>query len=83
MTTTKHLTHAAEIYTDAGPTGEHAEVFAGEVRDYGGNVHFAGTADACVEFAAGMRLPHRLVPTEWLAVDGDVCGADHTWQCVQ
>lgn len=79
MTATR-LTHAAEIYTPYGPTGRHAEVIRGEVQDHGGNVIFAGTADECV--ARTYRVPVRLVPTEWRKADGDVCGADHAWECV-
>lgn len=59
-----HLAHAAEIFTAAGPTGNVAEVLRGEVRDYGGNVLFAGTADECVANRATWRIPTRLVPTE-------------------
>ncbi len=89
MTTTAyHLTHAAEIYgpatslDNAGPTGEWAEVTAGEVRDYGGNVLFSGTADECVRERAEWRIPTRLVPTAWEKFAGDVCGCDHEWQLV-
>lgn len=78
--TTIYLTHAAEIYALDGPTGEHAEVVRGEVRDHGGNVLFAGTADECVE--QKFRIPTRLVPTEWNRVEGEVAGADHLWQLV-
>jgi hypothetical protein len=80
-----HLDHAAEIWSGGnspGPTGKFAHVLRGEVRDYGGNVLFAGTADQCVR-QRKRGLPVRLVPTEWEKVDGDVAGADHgDWQMV-
>lgn len=85
-TITYHLAHAAEIYSadpsGPGPTGEFAEVIRGEVRDHGGNVLFAGSADECVRQAAAWRIPVRLVPTEWRRVELEVSGADHHWQLV-
>lgn len=84
--TTYYLTHAAELYSDKpgdmGPTGDHVEVVCGEVRDYGGVVLFAGTADECVAERAKYRIPTRLTPTEWKPAPGEVSGADHTWQGV-
>jgi hypothetical protein len=77
--TAVHLTHAAELWTAEGATGRHVEVIRGEVRDHGGNVLFAGTAEECV--AKSYRVPTRLVPTEWREV-GEVAGADHQWQMV-
>jgi hypothetical protein len=82
MMSSFHLTHAAEIYAHDGPTGDFAEVIAGQVQDNGGNVLFAGSADACVRERAGYRIPTRLVPTEWRRVAGEVSGADHQWQLV-
>lgn len=73
------LTHAAEVCDATGPTGRLVSVVAGEVRDYGGNVLFAGPADKCVRKRAGYRIPTRLVPTETRPVAGDVAGADTTW----
>lgn len=80
MTTSYHLTHAAELCSTAGPTGRFVEVLAGEVRDHGGNVLFSGTADECV--AQQFLFPVRFVPTEWRDVPGEVAGADHTWQWI-
>lgn len=84
MGTATWLRHAAEIWSadpaNAGPTGRFAEVLRGEVRDRGGNVLFAGTADACV--AQGYRIPYRLVPTEWREVAGEVADVEHRWQLV-
>lgn len=77
-----HLAHAAELYTTSGPTGRYVEVIRGEVRDYGGNVLFAGSADDCVRDSGEWKLPTRLVPTEWREVAGDVVGADNHWQLV-
>lgn len=77
--TTFHLTHAAELCNLTGPTGEFVEVVRGEVRDHGGSVLFAGTADECVAERRGWRVPTRLVPTEWRRVSGEVGGADYTW----
>lgn len=82
MTATIHLTHAAEIYTREGSTGRFAEVVRGEVRDHGGNILFAGTADECVANRGEWRIPVVLVATELRAVAGEVSGADHTWQLV-
>lgn len=73
------LTHAAEVCDADGPTGRYVEVVAGEVRDYGGNVLYAGTADACVRKRTRYRTPTRLVPTETRPVAGHVAGADVTW----
>lgn len=84
MATGIHLTHAAELWTDGdnpGPTGRYVEVLAGEVRDYGGNLLFAGSADECVTAATG-TTPTRLVPTKWLAVAADYVEADNVWQMV-
>lgn len=82
--TTKHpvaVKHAAEMWTAEGAIGNHVEVLAGEVRDYGGNMLFAGSADDCVYQAGLWELPTRLVPTEWREV-GEIVSADHTWQMV-
>ena len=80
--TATYLKNAAEIYTTAGPTGDFAEVVRGEVTDYGGNVLFSGTAGECIQYAHGLRVPYRLVPTEWRRVAGEVAGATNTWGCV-
>lgn len=85
--TAVHLDHAAELWsgdpTNPGPTGSHVEVLEGTVQDYGGNVLYGPAHPfACVKRANQFRLPFRLVPTKWRAVDGEVCGADHTWQLV-
>jgi hypothetical protein len=80
MRTAIGLTHAAELWTKEGPTGDHVEVIRGEVQDHGGNVLFAGTADECV--AQKYRVPTRLVPTEWRKVDGEVGHAEYTWELV-
>ncbi len=74
------LRHAAELWTANGPTGTFVDVTWGQVRDHGGNVLFDGPADECV--AQRYRISVRLVPTLWVPVYGDVCGADHTWQLV-
>jgi len=78
-----HLTHACEIWSEgndwqfSGPTGKYAEVLAGEVRDFGGNTLFAGTADECV--ATKWRVSTVLTPTDWRPVAGTVAGCDHQW----
>lgn len=79
MATAIHLTHACEIWSDdaRGPTGKHAEVLAGEVRDFGGNTLFAGTADECVE--TKWRVSTVLTPTDWRPVAGIVAGCVHQW----
>ena len=76
------LDHCAEVWSLGGPTGRFARVLSGEVRDAGGNVLFAGSADDCVAF--GRRsVPHlRLVPVTWEPVPEEVAGATHNWQCV-
>jgi hypothetical protein len=83
---TAYLRHAAEIWSaapqDAGPTGRFAEVLRGQVQDAGGNVLFEGNADDCVAERAAFRGPAKLVPTDWREVNGDVVGADHSWQLV-
>ncbi len=80
------MTHAAEIWfadpASAGPTGDHAEVIRGEVRDAGGNVLYAGPAGQCTIRAAKYIQPTTLVPTGWRRVEGEVSGATHTWQPV-
>ncbi len=71
------LKHAAEVWAgmpDPGPTGDYAEVTAGEVRDEGGNVLFSGTADDCVREKrrlGRLAIKARLVPTEWRNVGDD------------
>lgn len=81
MTTEIHVRHASEICDHDGPTGEFAEVLAGEVCDWGGNVLFAGTPDDCVREQAKYRIPTGLVPTKTRKLaDGErIAGADVTW----
>lgn len=76
----KFLKHAAELWSNDGPTGKHVEVVSGEIHDAGGNVLFVGTADECV--AKRFRVPTELVPTKWNTIEDDVVGAEHTWQLV-
>lgn len=76
-----HYDHAAEIWTNNAPTGRFARVLKGQVRDYGGNVIFSGTADECAAYAEKNR-PCRLVPTDWQDHGEEVAGADVTWQLV-
>jgi hypothetical protein len=85
MATGVHVPHAADIWVLGdypGPTGQSAEVLAGEVQDHGGNVLFAGTADGCVAEQAKWRMPTRLVPTRWRLVDAEFVDADVMWQLV-
>lgn len=83
MDTAIYLTHACEIWVDGGdwrfskPTGRYVEVLAGEVRDFGGNTLFAGTADECA--ATKWRVSAVLVPTDWRPVAGTVAGCKHQW----
>lgn len=77
-----YLKHAAEIWTNGGPTGDFAEVLEGQLQDAGGNVLFSGSADACVAEKPSYRIPTKLVPTKWIKVVGDVADADHSWQLV-
>lgn len=82
MDTAIYLTHACEIWSDdtLGPTGKYAEVLAGEVRDFGGNTLFAGTADECA--ATSWRVSAVMVPTDWRPVAGTVAGCKHQWGMV-
>ena len=86
MKTGVHLPHAADIWVNGdvpAPTGQWAEVLEGEVRDYGGDVLFSGTADECVADRAKWRMPTRLVPTRWRRVDAEFVDADVLWQLVE
>ena len=82
MTTANWLDHATEIYSETGPTGRFARVLEGKIEDYGGNVLYRGTAAKCAEYQLRLRLPHRLIPTQYEAVEGEVSGADLTWDYV-
>ena len=79
-----HVPHAAETCETDGPTGDWVEVVAGEIRDAGGNVLFAGTADECVTHQAGYvsgiyteRWPTKTVPLPGGTVE---CDCDHLWE---
>lgn len=73
-----HLDHAAEVYANDGPTGSLVEVIRGDVRDYGNNVLFSGSAEECV--SKKFRVQTRLVPTEWKK--SDATSAETMWQLV-
>lgn len=79
MAAATYLDHAVEIHSSTGPTGEFARVLRGEVRDAGGNVLFAGTADECHAYSLTLCTPTRLVPTSIDVPSRDVCGAAVTW----
>lgn len=77
-----YLDHAAELWTNQGPTGDYVQVLEGELRDAGGNVLFAGEADECARRQYEFRRATK-VPTKWMRRPEDVIvGADHLWQCV-
>lgn len=78
--TNSYIDHAAEIVAADGPTGDFAHVFAGEVRDAGGNVLFSGAPNDCVAFRAAWRagVTH-LVPTSWTVALGYVVQAGVYW----
>jgi hypothetical protein len=81
-----HVPHAAEKMSNEGPTGQFVEVIDGRVEDAGGNVHYSGSADACLDYLNSLRQPSamRLVPTKIRpATKGqEIVSADTLWRCV-
>lgn len=78
---TAYATHAAELCANDGPTGEFVEVLAGEIRDAGGNILFAGTADECIAYQEQfIDNNYRMrCPTSVKKSKVEISGSDFLW----